>query len=61
MLLVSHPVNQCTLADERLIPMCSCATGFGGAVSWTDAMDDSAKTCASWAITGEPDTAYRGM
>ncbi|KAF7559835.1 hypothetical protein G7046_g4333 [Stylonectria norvegica] len=35
-----------------------CRTGRNGRLSWTDALDDYASTCADWAVTGEPNTAY---
>ncbi|KAM0562419.1 hypothetical protein ACHAPJ_002109 [Fusarium lateritium] len=37
---------------------CYCCRGSGTRLTWTDAMDNYASTCADWARTGEPDTAY---
>lgn len=33
---------------------------MNGETTWTDALDQYASTCAQWARTGEPDTAYSG-
>lgn len=35
---------------------CYCCRGSGDRLTWTDEMGGYAKTCASWASTGEPDT-----
>ncbi|RSM14243.1 hypothetical protein CEP52_001390 [Fusarium oligoseptatum] len=35
---------------------CYCCRGSGSKLTWTDEMGGYAKTCASWASTGEPDT-----
>ncbi|KAM0435955.1 hypothetical protein ACHAPT_002847 [Fusarium lateritium] len=35
---------------------CYCCRGSGDKLTWTDEMGGYAKTCASWASTGEPDT-----
>ncbi|KAL6913011.1 hypothetical protein FSST1_010771 [Fusarium sambucinum] len=37
---------------------CYCCRGSGNDLTWTDAMDKHAQTCADWAKTGEPKTAY---
>lgn len=36
----------------------SCYCCRGSSLTWTDQFDQYAKTCASWARTGEPETAY---
>ncbi|KAI8660423.1 hypothetical protein NCS57_01019600 [Fusarium keratoplasticum] len=38
---------------------CYCCRGSGDRLTWTDEMGGYAKTCASWASTGEPDTILR--
>ncbi|KAJ4318607.1 hypothetical protein N0V84_006772 [Fusarium piperis] len=38
---------------------CYCCRGSGSRLTWTDEMGGYAKTCASWASTGEPDTILR--
>ncbi|SPJ85866.1 uncharacterized protein FTOL_11649 [Fusarium torulosum] len=37
---------------------CYCCRGSGDRLTWTDSFDKYASTCADWARTGEPDTAY---
>ncbi|KAF5026595.1 hypothetical protein F66182_1321 [Fusarium sp. NRRL 66182] len=37
---------------------CYCCHTSGRSLVWTDEMDSHASTCAEWASTGEPDTAY---
>ncbi|GKU01497.1 queuine trna-ribosyltransferase [Fusarium langsethiae] len=37
---------------------CYCCRGSGNSLTWTDAMDKYAQTCADWARTGESKTAY---
>ncbi|KAH7143839.1 hypothetical protein EDB81DRAFT_508851 [Dactylonectria macrodidyma] len=37
---------------------CYCCRTDGSTLSWTDELDSYATTCADWASTGEPDTAY---
>jgi hypothetical protein len=37
---------------------CYCCRGSGNDLTWTDAMDNYARTCADWARTGESKTAY---
>ncbi|KAF4464624.1 hypothetical protein FALBO_8532 [Fusarium albosuccineum] len=37
---------------------CYCCRGSGSDLTWTDEIDSAASTCANWARTGEPDTAY---
>ncbi|KAJ4265944.1 hypothetical protein NW762_003917 [Fusarium torreyae] len=40
---------------------CYCCRTSRGSVAWTDEIDNYATTCADWAITGEPKTAYLGI
>ncbi|KAH7159838.1 hypothetical protein B0J13DRAFT_114278 [Dactylonectria estremocensis] len=37
---------------------CYCCRTDGATLTWTDELDSYATTCADWASTGEPDTAY---
>ncbi|SPJ71803.1 uncharacterized protein FTOL_01531 [Fusarium torulosum] len=37
---------------------CYCCRTSGRRVAWTDELDSYASTCADWAITAEPKTAY---
>ncbi|KAM5368951.1 hypothetical protein ACJZ2D_009260 [Fusarium nematophilum] len=46
-----------TLAFEEQAS-CYCCRTSDGSLSWTDELGDFASTCADWASTGEPDTAY---
>ncbi|KAH7242745.1 hypothetical protein BKA59DRAFT_546981 [Fusarium tricinctum] len=46
-----------TLAFEEQASCYCCRTALRS-VAWTDELDSYASTCADWAVTGEPDTAY---
>ncbi|KAL4724833.1 hypothetical protein ACLX1H_008280 [Fusarium chlamydosporum] len=57
--------TSCTAQDRDFTKLpfkeqaeCYCCRGSGTDLTWTDAMDQHAQTCADWARTGEPDTAY---
>jgi hypothetical protein len=57
--------TSCTAQDRDFTKLpfkeqaeCYCCRGSGNELTWTDAMDKHAQTCADWARTGEPKTAY---
>ncbi|KAM0303785.1 hypothetical protein HYE67_003864 [Fusarium culmorum] len=57
--------TSCTAKDRDFTDLpfkeqaeCYCCRGSGNDLTWTDAMDKHAQTCADWARTGEPKTAY---
>ncbi|KAH6890589.1 hypothetical protein B0T10DRAFT_323562 [Thelonectria olida] len=54
----SNKIDDFTELPFKEQASCYCCRTRGGTLSWTDAMDKYAKTCASWAKTGEPETAY---
>ncbi|KAF4973633.1 hypothetical protein FSARC_111 [Fusarium sarcochroum] len=57
--------TECTKQDREFTRLpfkeqaeCYCCRGSGTKLTWTDAMDNYASSCADWASTGEPDTFY---
>ncbi|KAM0346626.1 hypothetical protein ACHAPU_005338 [Fusarium lateritium] len=57
--------SSCTAANQDFTELpfteqaeCYCCRGSGGRQTWTDSFDKYASTCADWARTGEPETAY---
>ncbi|KAI1019967.1 hypothetical protein LB503_006330 [Fusarium chuoi] len=57
--------TSCTAEDRQFTELppreqaeCYCCRGSGSRRTWTDELDKYASTCADWARTGEPKTAY---
>ncbi|KAF4997912.1 hypothetical protein FGRMN_3551 [Fusarium graminum] len=57
--------SSCTAANRDFTELpfteqaeCYCCRGSGSRQTWTDAFDKYASSCAVWARTGEPETAY---
>ncbi|KAF5721945.1 hypothetical protein FMUND_3305 [Fusarium mundagurra] len=57
--------TSCTSEDRQFTELppreqaeCYCCRGSGSRRTWTDELDKYASTCADWARTGEPETAY---